>query len=79
MGGLAQYRPETTPPWVAIETLNLTPLTEGEARLNDDVLQAVRVAGGDLATRSEDLLYLTQIAGVDAEPQVHDGAADHRI
>ena len=71
MGGLAQYRPETTPPWVAIETLNLTPLTEGEARLDDDVLQAVRVAGGDLATRSEDLLYLTQIAGVDAEPQVH--------
>ena len=71
MGGLAQYRPETTPPWVAIQTLNLTPLTEGEARLDDDVLQAVRVAGGDLATRSEDLLYLTQIAGVDAEPQVH--------
>ena len=71
MGGLAQYRPETTPPWVVIETLNLTPLTEGEARLDDDVLKAVRVAGGDLATRSEDLLYLTQIAGVDAEPQVH--------
>ncbi len=71
MEGLAQYRPETTPPWVAIKTLNLTPLTEGEARLDDDVLQAVRVAGGDLATRSEDLLYLTQITGVDAEPQVH--------
>ena len=71
MGGLAQYRPETTPPWVAIKTLNLTSLTGGEARLDDDVLQAVRVAGGDLATRSEDLLYLTQIAGVDAEPQVH--------
>ena len=71
MGGLAQYRPETTPPWVAIETLNLAPLTEGEARLDDDVLRAVRVAGGDLATRSGDLLYLTQIAGVDVEPQVH--------
>ena len=71
MGGLAQYRPETTPPWVAIESLNLTSLTEGEARLDDDVLQAVRVAGGDLATRSDDLLYLTQIEGVDVEPQVH--------
>ena len=70
MGGLAQYQPETTPPWVAIEALNLAPLTGGEVRLNDDVLQAVRVTGGDLATRSEDLLYLSQIDGVDAEPRV---------
>ena len=70
MGGLAHYQPETTPPWVAIEALNLAPLTGGEVRLNDDVLQAVRVTGGDLATRSEDLLYLSQIDGVDAEPRV---------
>ncbi len=71
IGGLAQHRPETTPPWVAIEALNLTPLTGGEVPLNEDVLRAVRVAGGDLVTRSEDLLYLTQIEGVDDEPQVH--------
>jgi ligand-binding sensor domain-containing protein len=72
MGGLAQHRPEKTPPWAAIEALNLAPLT-GDARLNDDVLHAVRVAGGDLATRSEDLLYVTQLDGVDAEPQVQKG------
>ena len=71
MDGLMHYRPETTPPWVAIAALNLAPLTDGEARLNDDALHAVRVAGGDLATRSEDLLFLTQIDGVDAAPQVH--------
>jgi ligand-binding sensor domain-containing protein len=72
MDGLAQHRPEKTPPWAAIEALNLAPLTGG-ARLNDDVLHAVRVAGGDLATRSEDLLYVTQLDGVDAEPQVQKG------
>ena len=73
MGGLAQHRPETTPPWVKIDALNLAPLTGGEVRLNDDVLRAVRVAGGDLATRSEDLLYVTQLDDVDAEPQVQKG------
>ena len=70
MGGLAHYQPETTPPWVVIEALNLASLAGGEVRLSGDVLQAVRVAGGDLATRSEDLLYLSQIDGVDAEPRV---------
>ena len=73
MDGLTQYRPETTPPWVAIESLNLTPPVRGEARLNEDVLQAVQVSGGDLATRAEDLLYLTQIDDVDAAPRVQKG------
>jgi hypothetical protein len=56
---------------VKIDALNLAPLPGGEVRLNDDILRAVRVAGGDLATRTADLLYLTQIDGVDTEPQVH--------
>ena len=73
MDGLSQYRPETTPPWVAIESLNLTPPVRGEARLNEDVLQAVQVSGGDLATRAEDLLYLTQIDDMDAAPRVQKG------
>ena len=71
MAGLVHYRPETTPPWAVIRAFNLTPVTGSVTGLNEDVLQAVRVAGGDLATRAEDLLFLTQIDGLDAVPQVH--------
>jgi hypothetical protein len=71
MGGLVQYRPEMTRPWVAIETLNLASFTGAEMRLDEDILRDVRVSGGDVATQTDDLLYLTQIADVEAEPQTH--------
>ncbi len=70
MEGLVHYRPETEPPWVAIESVNLLPLQNGDVYLTEDAIQAVRVQGGDLATRAGDLIFLTQLDSVDAVPQV---------
>ena len=74
MGGLVHHQPETSPPWAVIESVNLAPLTDGRIELDADELRAVRVAGGDLATRPDDLVFVTQLEGVDAAPQAHDEA-----
>jgi len=73
-GGLVRYRPERTAPWVRVETVNLLRPINGSVRLTSDTLQAVRLVGGDLSTRPEHLIYLSQLVGVDREPQVHDSA-----
>ena len=33
MAGLVHYRPETTPPWVAVASVNLLPVQNGKVRL----------------------------------------------
>lgn len=71
MAGLVHYRPETTSPWVVIESVNLLAPQEGEVHLTQDTVQAIRVEGGDLASRAGDLIFLTQLDGVDATPQVY--------
>ena len=71
MEGLVHYRPEATPPWVAIESVNLLPLQNGKVKLAEDMVHAVRVRGGDLATRAGDLVFLTQLDGVDVAPQAY--------
>ena len=72
--GLVRYRPERSLPWVKIESVNLQTPQDGSVTFDDDLIQIVRVQGGDLATRAKDLIYLTQLSGVDATPQVHTDA-----
>lgn len=69
--GLVRYRPETSPPWVKVDSVNLTPVQAHSVTLGSDKLQVVRVSGGDLATPAGSLLYLTQLIGVDAAPRLH--------
>lgn len=69
--GLVQYRPERTRPRVEIETVNLEEPHQGRITLKDNTLQIIRLRGGDLATLAGDLLYLTQIEGLENAPRVH--------
>ncbi|MGQ9490609.1 MAG: two-component regulator propeller domain-containing protein [Anaerolineae bacterium] len=69
--GLVQYRPEQTRPWVQIGTVNLEKPQNGRLDLKRDTLQIIQLYGGDLATRADDLLYLTQVQGLEATPRVH--------
>jgi len=69
--GLVRYRPEQTAPWVRVETVNLIEPVDGVVKLTGDRLQALRLIGGDLATRPEHLIFLTQLDGADAMLQVH--------
>lgn len=69
--GLVQYRPEQTRPWVQIGTVNLEKPQNGRLNLKRDTLQIIHLYGGDLATRADDLLYLTQVQGFEATPRVH--------
>ena len=70
-GGLVRFQPERTRPWVRIDAVNLTAPAGGVIRLKDDALLEIRLSGGDLATRPSDLLFLTEIVGVDRQPQLH--------
>lgn len=69
--GLVQYRPEGTRPWVQIEAVNLERPQQGRVTLRDNTLQIIHLRGGDLATRVDDLFYLTQIQGLEPTPRVH--------
>lgn len=69
--GLVRYRPDTTPPWVEIDSVNLVTPVDGRVLLREDVLQALRVRGGDTSTPAHDLIYLTQLDTVDVTPLVH--------
>jgi ligand-binding sensor domain-containing protein len=69
--GLVRYAPEKSPPWVKIESINLVPPADGTVSVTSDRIQDVRLIGGDLATRPEQLAFLTQLEGVDSTPQVH--------
>ncbi len=69
--GLVRYQPEKARPWVQIEAVNLERPQQDRVTLKDNTLQIVRLRGGDLATRAGDLLYLTQIQGLEAAPRVH--------
>ncbi len=72
--GLVRYKPERSSPWVDIESVNLQTPQDGSVTFDNDLIQIVRVRGGDVATRAKDLTYLTQLSGVDATPQVHTDA-----
>lgn len=72
--GLVRHRPERSLPWVEIESVNLQTPHDGSVTFDSDLIQIVRVQGGDLATRAKDLIYLTQLSGVDAVPQIHTDA-----
>lgn len=66
--GLVHYRPERQPPWVVVETVNSIQPRGDVVTLTDNVLQEVRLQGGDLGTRSEHLKFLVQLVGVDVLP-----------
>ena len=74
LAGLTRFTPEASRPQVMIEAVNLLPVAGAELSLSDDMVRDLRVRGSDLATRAEDLVYLTQIEGVDVTPQVHAAA-----
>ncbi len=69
--GLVQYRPEKTAPWVQIEAVNLEKPKNGYLALREDRLRSILLRAGDLATRPGDLVYLTQIEGLENAPRVH--------
>lgn len=69
--GLVHYRHEKTRPWVEIVSINLQTPQNNAVTLAGDRLQILNVRGGDLATHARDLIYLTQLHGVDAAPRVH--------
>ncbi len=69
--GLVRYQAETSRPWVEVDSVNLTPVQAQSVTLANDRLQVVRVRGGDLATPSDSLIYLTQLVGVDLAPRPH--------
>jgi len=72
MAGLVHYYPDTTPPWVTVESVNLLSPQDGKVHLGKDVIQAVRVRGGDLTTSAANLVFLTQLDGVDVTPLVNE-------
>ncbi len=69
--GLVRYAPEKSPPWVKIESVNLIPPADGAVALTNDHIQDIRLIGGDLATRPEQLTFLTQLDGIDPSPVAH--------
>ncbi|MEJ5199303.1 MAG: two-component regulator propeller domain-containing protein, partial [Anaerolineae bacterium] len=69
--GLVRYSPDKQPPWVKIESVNLSRPINGRITLMSDTLTELRLSGGDLATRPEYIRFLTQLEGVDAAPQFH--------
>ncbi len=69
--GLVHYRPETSRPWAQIEAVNLERPKDGHITLRDNRLHIIHLRGGDLATRAGNLLYLTQIEGLETTPRVH--------
>jgi hypothetical protein len=69
--GLVRYTPEKSPPWAKIESVNLIPPADGTVSLTSDRIQDIRLVGGDLATRPEQLTFLTQLDGIDPSPLVH--------
>lgn len=69
--GLVRYEPEKLPPWVSVESVNLIPVADGKVALAGDTLQDLRLEGGDLATRREQIRFLTQLEGLDPAPLVH--------
>ena len=70
MTGLVHYHPERSTPWVRIDSVNLTHLENGVVNLNRDQLDVVNAQGGDLSTRSDALLYLVQLEGIDSSPRI---------
>ena len=69
--GLVRYAPEKSPPWVKIESVNLIPPADGAVAPTNDHIQDIRLIGGDLATRPEQLTFLTQLDGIDPLPVAH--------
>jgi ligand-binding sensor domain-containing protein len=72
--GLVQYRPEQSPPWVQVDSVNLSAPQGNTVRLTGDRIQDVRLTAGDLSTRQKDLVLLTQLPGVDPAPRPHPGS-----
>lgn len=68
-GGLVHYRPERTRPWMDLERANLQPPMDGALTLVGGRLRSIRLSGGDLATQPEDIVFLTQLEGVDPYPR----------
>ena len=69
--GIVRYTPEKGEPWVQIESVNLSRPVDGRIRLSSDTLTQMQLRGGDLATRPERVRFLTQIDGVEKDPQAH--------
>ncbi len=73
-GGLVHYRPASgasSQPWVRVESLNFLAPRDGKVALVGNTLNAVRLEGGDVGTRSAHMMFLTQLEGIDPAPQVH--------
>ena len=69
-GGLVHYRPQNTMPWLRIESINLEKPQNGAVRVSSGQPLTIRMAGGDIATRPEDLQYLTYVDGLSARVRV---------
>jgi len=69
--GLVRYTPDKQPPWVQVESVNLSRPVNGRVTLMSDTLTELRLSGGDLATRPEYIRFMTQLEGIDAAPQFH--------
>lgn len=68
--GLVHYRPERSTPWVRIDSVNLIHPENGVVNLSRDQVDVVNVQGGDLSTRADALVYLTQLEGIDSSPRI---------
>jgi len=70
-GGLVRYRPDRTPPWVRVVSINDRPVLTSTLVLPIKERNAViSFVGGDIHTPSEQLLYLHRLEGV-SEDWVH--------
>ena len=69
--GIVRYTPEKGEPWVRIESVNLSRPVDGRIYLTSDTLTQMQLRGGDLATRPGRVRFLTQLDGVDKDPQAH--------
>lgn len=69
--GLVHYRPDRSPPWVRVDSLNLLRAADNTFQLAGDTVEDLRFVAGDLTTRDRALVLLTQLSEVDAVPRVH--------
>ncbi len=68
--GLVHYRPDRSPPWVRVDSVNLLRAADHTFRLAGNTLEDLRLLAGDLSTRDRSLIFLTELRGLDAAPRV---------
>jgi ligand-binding sensor domain-containing protein len=69
-GGLVHYKPGKQAPWVRVESANLEFPRAGVVQLRENMVRDVRLLAGDVGTRPDDLIFLTQLVGVEGSERV---------